>query len=131
MQFRTARCVRTRTFRKLGGLSLGFAAAVGFRGTRTRQLLGDGSDDLLLTINTEGVDQLSQLGREARVGPFDGVMMSCADWAQFSVPEPVRFILVAAPRKPIAAMVKDPEAAAGRLLRQEMDALRLLTASVS
>jgi AraC-like DNA-binding protein len=129
--FSDARFFHTTTFRNLGGVTLGFSAAAGFRGTRTRQLLGDGSDELLLTINTEGVDYLSQFGREARAGPFDGVMMSCAEWAQFSVPKPVRFILVAVPRRPIAAMVKDPEAAAGRLLRKETESLRLLTSYLS
>src|SRR5262245_37371034 len=129
--FSDARFCHTTTFRNLCGLTLGFSAAAGFRGTRTRQLLGDGSDDLLLTINTQGVDYLSQFGREARAGPFDGVMMSCAEWAQFSVPKAVRFMLVAVPRRPIAAMVKDPEAAAGRLLRKEMESLRLLTSYLS
>jgi AraC-like DNA-binding protein len=129
--FSDARFFHTTTFRNLCGLTLGFSAAAGFRGTRTRPLLGDGSDDLLLTINTQGVDYLSQFGREARAGPFDGVMMSCAEWAQFSVPKPVRFMLVAVPRRPIAAMVKDPEAAAGRLLRKEMESLRLLTSYLS
>jgi AraC-like DNA-binding protein len=126
-----ARFYHTTTFRRMPGLALGFSAAAGFRGTRGRQLLGDGSDDLLLTINTEGVDRLAQFGRETRAGPGDGVMMSCAEWAQFIVPEPVRFILVAVPRRPIATMVKDPEAAAGRLLHKDMESLRLLTGYMS
>jgi AraC-like DNA-binding protein len=129
--FPGARFYHTTTFRKLPGLSLGFSTACGFRGTRGRQLLGDGSDDLLLTINLEGADCLSQLGREARAGPLDGVMMSCAECAQFSVPEPVRFILVSVPRRPIAAMMRDPEAAAGRLLSRKIESLRLLTSYLS
>src|SRR5262249_50201598 len=60
--FQGARFYHTTTFRKLAGLSLGLSAAAGFRGTRARQLLGDGSDDLLLTINLEGTDCLWQLG---------------------------------------------------------------------
>jgi AraC-like DNA-binding protein len=119
------------TFRKLNGLSLGFTKAVGFRATRAQQHLGDGSDDLILTINTEGIAHSSQLGREVRVGPFDGAMMSCAEWGQISVPDSAGLIIVAVPRKPIAAMVKDPEAAAGRLLRKETESLRLLTSYVS
>ena len=106
------------TFRNLAGLSLGFSSGGGFRAMRTRSLLDDSSDDLVLTINTEGTAHSTQLGREALAGPFDGVMMSCAEWGQFSVTEPARFILISVPRKPIAAMVKDPEAAAGRLLRR-------------
>ena len=42
------------TFRNLAGLSLGFSSGGGFRAMRTRSLLGDSSDDLVLTINTEG-----------------------------------------------------------------------------
>lgn len=119
------------TFRNLPGLSLGFCAAGGFRGTRTRSLVKDGNDDLMLTVNTEGVAHTMQFGREASAEPFDAALMSCAEWGQFSVPAPARFTIIAVPRKPIAAMVKDPEAAAGQLLRKEMEPLRLLTSYVS
>jgi AraC-like DNA-binding protein len=115
----------------LPGLSLGFCAAAGFRAIRGRPFLQDGNDDLILTINTEGVTCSSQFSREVRAGRFDGAIMSCAEPSAFSVAAPARFMLIGMPRRPIAAMVNDPEAAIGQVLRNETEPLRLLTRYVS
>jgi AraC-like DNA-binding protein len=117
-------------FRSLPGLSLGFNDAAGFRGTRTQSLIADGNDDLMLTINTEGMTHTSQFGREVRAEAFDGALMCVAEWAQFTVPAAARFILIVVPRKPIAAVVRGPEATASRLLRKELAPLRALTSYV-
>jgi AraC-like DNA-binding protein len=118
------------TFRSLPGLSLAFCDASGFRSTRTQSLLADSNDDLILTINTEGVTHASQFGREVRAEAFDGVILCGAERAHFTVSAPARFIIITVPRKPIAAVVGDPEAAASRLLRKELAPLRALSSYV-
>jgi AraC-like DNA-binding protein len=116
----------TTTFRNMPGLSLAFGASSGFCAKRTRQLIGDGNDDLLLTINTGGFAYVSQLGREMQVGPSDGFLLSAADMSTIHYPDSAQWIVIRVPRKAITAMVSDPERAISQTLKQT-DALRLLT----
>ena len=43
--------------RKLPGLSLVSACCTGFRATRTRELIADGNDDMVLVVNVTGTSQ--------------------------------------------------------------------------
>jgi AraC-like DNA-binding protein len=119
----------TTTFRKMPGLTLAFGASSGFCAKRTRQLIGDGNDDLLLTINTDGFARVSQFGREMQVGPSDGFLLSAADMSTIHYPDSAQWIVIGVPRKAITAMVSDPEIAVSQTLKQT-DALRLLTSYV-
>jgi hypothetical protein len=66
----------------LGGL-LGFSRGGRFRGANAATP-GDGSDGCC-SYQHRGRRPTVQLGASAPRA-FDGVMMSCAEWAQFSVP---------------------------------------------
>src|SRR5256885_17240153 len=59
----------TSTVHSLPGLSFATGIRTGFRAARTRQLIADGDDDLILTVNTEGTAYASQLGRETPIAP--------------------------------------------------------------
>lgn len=126
-----ARFFHETIFRNLNGLSLISSTAMGFRATRAQQQVRDGNDDLFLTVNTGGVAFSSQFGREMRLGLHEGQMLLAAEPSQFSVPGSAKLVTVAVPRKVISAMVKDPEAAAARQLRKDMEPLRLLTSYLS
>jgi AraC-like DNA-binding protein len=125
------RFFHTTTFRKMPGLSLAFVNCSGFHSERTRELARDGSDDLVVVINTEGRGCVSQFGRLAQLRASDGAMLSTGNMCAVSYPDAARYMLLSIPRQPIAALVKDPEAAAGRLLRKETESLQLLTNYVS
>ncbi|MES1148913.1 MAG: hypothetical protein ABUL53_06975, partial [Bradyrhizobium guangdongense] len=117
---------QTSTFRKMPGLSLAFGASSGFCARRTAPLVGDGNDDLLLTINLRGRTSASQFGREAEVGPSSGFLMSAADVSTVRYPDAAQWIVIGVPRKTIAAMVKEPESVIGRTLGNPA-AIQLLT----
>jgi AraC-like DNA-binding protein len=121
----------TTTFRSMPGLSLAFVDCSGFHSERTRQLISDGSDDLILIINTRGRANASQFSREATLAHLDGVLLSSAEMCAVRYPDAAQYTLISVPRQAVVSMAKDPEAIAGRQLRKENEALRLLTNYVS
>jgi AraC-like DNA-binding protein len=120
---------QTATVRSLPGLSLVTATCSGFRATRTRQLIGDGNDDLILVINTTGISQYRQLGHETTAAPYEGILLSSADEGFGFYPRTTRHIVAGVPRQAIAAMVRDPESVVARPL-PKTEPLRLLTSYV-
>jgi AraC-like DNA-binding protein len=127
-----SRFFHTTTFRKMPGLSLASVACSGFNSERTRQLIGDdGSDDLVMVINTDGPAYASQFGRETPLGAFDGVLLASADVCAVRYPDSAQYTLITVPRETIVSMAKNPEAVAGQRLRKDTEALRLLTRYVS
>jgi AraC-like DNA-binding protein len=115
--------------RKLPGLSLVSASCTGFRATRTRQLIADGNDDMVLVVNVRGTSQYGQIGRETALGPDDGILLSNADESSITYPGPSQHFFIGVPRRTIAAIVKFPEEIVGRLL-PPTEELRLLAAYV-
>lgn len=115
--------------RKLPGLSLVSASCTGFRATRTRQLIADGNDDMVLVVNVTGTSQYGQIGRETALGPDDGILLSNADEGSITYPGPSQHFFIGVPRRTIAAIVKFPEEIVGRLL-PPTEELRLLAAYV-
>jgi AraC-like DNA-binding protein len=116
----------TSTLRTLPGLSLATCTSAGLRADRTRQLIGDGDDDLVLTINTEGTSYASQFGRETPIAPYEGVLLSAADPGAMLYPTRARYLAVRLPRKTITHSVSDLDTVLARRLPQ-VEALRLLT----
>jgi AraC-like DNA-binding protein len=93
---------------------------------RTRPLLSDGNDDLLLTINLSGVCLPSQLGRECRVDAGAAVLLSCSDVGGLDRPCPTRYLTLVMPRRRLNAMAVNPEDALARPISADTEALRLL-----
>src|SRR5713101_1055826 len=116
------RFFHTTTFRKMPGLSLAFVDCSGFHSERTRELVGDGSDDLILVINTNSRAYASQFGRETPLGAFDGVLLSSTDVCAVHYPNAARYTLISVPRETIVSMAKDPEAIDGQQLRKDTEA---------
>jgi AraC-like DNA-binding protein len=93
---------------------------------RTKPLLADGNDDLVLSINLSGVCLPSQVGRECRLDAGSAVLMSCADVGGFVRPHQARYLTLFVPRRRLSAMAVNPEDALARPIPADTEALRLL-----
>jgi len=93
---------------------------------RTRPLLADGNDDLLLTINLSGVCLASQVGRECRLDAGSAVLLSSADVGGLVRPRPTRYLTLFVPRRRLSAIAVNPEDALARPIPADTEALRLL-----
>jgi len=92
---------------------------------RTRMLIDDGDDSLILQITTcPGI--ASQFGRTVAVEAGAGIVLSAADIGHFTFAAPSDTLAVRLPRKPLAQLVRDLNAALVRPLPAETPALRLL-----
>jgi AraC-like DNA-binding protein len=113
------------TFYSLPGLSLATSICEGFRAVRTPRLVAEGNEDVILTVNTLGVAEASQLRRETQIGLYEGVLLSAAEVGAIQYADRARSIVLRLPRQ-ILASVKDLEAAFARRLPQTKG-FRLLT----
>ncbi len=98
----------------------------GFSAWRSRELLADGNDDIVLYIHRAGRRVLSQLGRETEVEPGRGLLASNADTSTITVPDPSCFTCIAVPRKPLTALVPGLEDLLARPLSGDSGVLQLL-----
>ncbi len=110
----------------LPGLSIASTVQSPMRVARTRELLADGNDDLLLAISTSGAGIVSQGSSEATL--FDGgaLLVSNADPYRSDAPEGLRFLGLKLTRAPLAQLVPGVEDALMCPLRRDNEALRLL-----
>src|ERR1700730_988835 len=118
-------CSQTATLRELPGLSLGSFSSTAYQGIRSRNLVADGNDNLLLVITVAGQSQCRQLGREAAVTSYEGVLMASAEHGSGIFPTASRQLTINVPRQIIVPGVRDPEAIACRPLPRS-EVLRLL-----
>jgi len=93
---------------------------------RTRELLSDGNDDVILHVHETGHRVVSQLGREVTVEPGGGLLSSNADVSTIVLPGPARFSSVAVPRKLMTALAPGVEDAFLRPLAPNAGVLRVL-----
>lgn len=93
---------------------------------RTPELLSDGNDDIVLHLHETGRRVVSQLGRDATIGPGGGLLTSNADISTIVMPEPARFVCVGVPRKHMTTLIPGLEDALVRSLPPGAGVLRLL-----
>ena len=105
------------TFYSLPGLSLATSICEGFRAVRTPRLVAESNEDVILTVNTLGVAEASQLRRETQIGLYKDVLLSAAEIGAIQYTDRARSIVLRLPRQ-ILASVKDLEAAFARRLPQ-------------
>jgi AraC-like DNA-binding protein len=98
--------------------------------TRTRELIADGNDNLMFAMLLEGAAVGAMRDHETLVAPGQGVLMPSAEVVSFNFPVTSRSVIVGVPRRAVAAMVKDPEAAFFRPIVRT-DELKLLTSYVA
>jgi AraC-like DNA-binding protein len=93
---------------------------------RTRELLSDGDDNVVLQIQVIGRCAVSQLGREVTVAQGDGLLTSNADASTISLPEATHFASVGLSRRMMLALVPRLEDAFARPIPSDAGILRLL-----
>jgi AraC-like DNA-binding protein len=113
------------TLRILPGLSVVSAANSPMRACRTRELVADGDDSLIVQFfngNAFG----SQFGRDVTVGPGDAVVLSNADAGDFTFPSTSTIQSLRIPRHALAPLLHDLDAVLMRAVPRDTAALRLL-----
>ena len=110
----------------LDGLVVSSTTTTGLVARRTREMLSDGSDDLLFGVKRSGFSIASQLGRECSINAGSGALLSNADPHAHIFPGPDRSLVFRIPRRRIADLVAVPEDTAARLIPASTEALRLL-----
>jgi AraC-like DNA-binding protein len=93
---------------------------------RTRALLADGNDDLLLHWNTDAPGIAIQCGREARLTPGDATLFSAADIGANNFMQTTSFVTFRMPRRLLMAVTPNVEDQLARCIPAGMPALRLL-----
>jgi AraC-like DNA-binding protein len=86
----------------------------GLQTRRTRELLADGNDDLVLNIQQTGDTCVTQHGREATAQAGTAVLTSNADVSAISFPATTSFTSIALPRKLMTALAPGAEDALAR-----------------
>ena len=108
------------------GLRTSLTHTSGIAIRRTRPLLADGNDDLVLTINLSGVCLPSQVGRACCLDTGSAVLMSCSDVGDLVRPRTTRYLTLFVPRRRFSAIAVNPEDALARPIPADTEALRLL-----
>jgi AraC-like DNA-binding protein len=96
------------------------------RSQRTRELLSDSNDDLVLNIQETGSTQVSQCGREATAAAGVAILTSNADESTISFPAPTRFTSIALPRKLMVTLAPGVEDATARCLQPRSPVVPML-----
>jgi AraC-like DNA-binding protein len=94
---------------------------------RTRELLADGNDDVVLAVPPAVETIVSHLGRELSHHAGDAVLTSTADIISINVASTVQCVVLTLSRRRLAAMVPGLEDAFMRPIPRGTGALRLLT----
>jgi AraC-like DNA-binding protein len=102
----------------------------GVRSGRTRELLSDGIDDLLLVVNLTGQAVVSQRGRESVLDERDAALVSLGETGGIVRTSEGRSFSLRIPRTAIAPFVANPDDAVLRPIARDSTALRLLTSYV-
>jgi AraC-like DNA-binding protein len=118
------------TVRRLPGLTIMSGVSGGLRTWRTRELIADGNDDLILRLHFSGRTEIWHRNREMSVGN-GAVLLSLADVGTVNIPANARYVALRLPRKALAALAPRIDDAVMRPLPGDTEALQLLTAYVS
>jgi AraC-like DNA-binding protein len=111
----------------LPGLGIQWADNSGIRLDRTRGLLSDGADDLVLPLATAGRHFAFQRGRQTALDARETALLSTAEVGSVTCTARSRAVVLRFPRMALASAVPDLEDMVGRPLPRACEALQLLT----
>jgi hypothetical protein len=117
--------------RALPGLQVVSEAMSPARVARTRDLVADGNDDLVIVINRAGAFAASARGREVTLREGDAVLMSSSDIAALDRSSFGGSLSLWIPRSLLSPLVVDIDDAVMRLIPRHTAALELLTSYAS
>ena len=103
------------TIRRLPGLLMYWTTGSARRVRRTRELLSDGNDSLLIQW-VSVARQVEHLGREILVDPGEGIVFSCADTRSVVQLCDYRTVSLSIPRKALSILLRDADACLARPL---------------
>jgi AraC-like DNA-binding protein len=107
-------------------LTISLNQTTGHHSARTRALLTDSNDKVVLLINLDGTSVLSQLNRHIVIAPGEAACASCADVATLSFAMPGRFLCLSMARQSLVAFDVDPDELIMKHIAKDSHALRLL-----
>ena len=116
--------------RALPDLKIVTGSSGGVRSRRTKNMLGDGNDDLFLSLNQTNLFSVRQSGREALLHPGDAALVSCAEPTAFQRAGGVA-IGIRVPRLLFAHQLGAIEDRVARVIPASNEPLRLLRAYVN
>jgi hypothetical protein len=119
------------TSRILPDLSVTAMSITAVRSQRTRELIADGNDDVLLIRINEGGALVSHRGREIEVGGGQGLIFSNAEVSSVSVPRLAHGLSLRLPRKVVVPLVPHLDDAIMSRIPTANEALQLLASYVA
>jgi AraC-like DNA-binding protein len=115
------------TMHALPGVGISSAFGGGMRAGRTRELMTDARDDLLLAINLKGPTVITQRGREFVIGEQAATLATLGETGRMIRPTLDHHLhILSMPRAAIAPLVRHAERAVMRPIPPDSQALRLL-----
>ena len=119
------------TMHALPGVVISSNIGGGLREWRTRELIADARDDLLLVINLKGPSLIGQRGREFVIGEGGATLAALNETGGIVRPTlDHHFSILHLPRASLTPLVRDAEDAVMRQIPAESAALRLLISYV-
>lgn len=97
------------------------------RVTRSRAMLADGNDDLILVLSAQGSTMMSTHGRDIVLGEGDATLMSSSEASITHIRTAARFHSLALRASRLAPMVADLDSVLAVPIPRGSDSLRLLT----
>src|SRR5690242_7374779 len=116
----------TATLHAFDELGIAVGTTAGLRASRSKALLTDGADDLLILANLSGSCRTSHRDGDLEVGAGEAIMRSSAEVGSTIFPGPNRILNLRIPRRVMAARMAAPEDAMMRRIPANTEALRLL-----
>jgi AraC-like DNA-binding protein len=117
------------TVRELPGLTIMSGFSGGLRTRRTRGLMADGNDDLVLRLHFSGATTVTR-GPEEVIVRKGAILLSTADPATVTIPASARYTNLRLPRKALAGLVPGLDDALMRPIPEDCEALRFLAGYV-
>jgi AraC-like DNA-binding protein len=118
------------TVQVLPGLAIATGASSLLRVGRSRELLDDGDDGLLLQVaSSAGIG--SQLGREAALDPGDAILFSSADVGHCTFPGITKALALRLPRSALTPLLRAGDDVLVRRIPKHTPALQLLVSYLS
>lgn len=113
--------------RALPGLGLASFNTSPNRATRTRAMVADGNDDIVLVLSAYGTTVMSAHGRQTAIGCGDATLMSSTEPSVTDIHTPSKFHCLALQRAKLAPLVSDLGAAFASVIPGSVEAVRLLS----
>ena len=108
------------------GLGIALGSTTGLRSSRTKELLADGADDLIVSITLAGTCRATQSRRELTIETGEATLLTVADVGSSVYPQSSRILNLRVPRRSLTALVANPEAAVMQRVPADTEVLQLL-----